>query len=174
MKVYYHDNTAEDQRLGHDSGVEVPPEAVTKLGVLAYNFSGATALDNVNSLAEARGYKNQDVITISPASMGDLYEEKVKTFYKEHLHEDEEIRYVIEGEGFFDVRDVEDRWVRLKLDAGDLIILPAGIYHRFSTTSSDYIKAMRLFKDEPKWTPLPRPCDDNQYRVDYLQSIKAN
>ncbi|KAK9240533.1 Acireductone dioxygenase ARD family [Lipomyces kononenkoae] len=174
MKVYYHDNTTEDQRLDHDSGIEVQTDAINKLGVLAYKFSGPTALENVNALAKARDYKNQDVITISPASMGDVYEEKVKTFYKEHLHEDEEIRYVVEGEGFFDVRDAEDRWVRLKLDAGDLIILPAGIYHRFSTTSSDYIKAMRLFKDEPKWTPLPRPCDDNQYRLDYLQSIKAN
>ncbi|KAK9368443.1 Acireductone dioxygenase ARD family [Lipomyces kononenkoae] len=174
MKVYYHDNTVEDQRLDHDSGAEVPAEAIARLGVLAYHFSGPAALDDVNLLAKSRDYKNKDVITISPVSMGEVYEEKVKTFYKEHLHEDEEIRYVVEGEGFFDVRDVDDRWVRLKLDAGDLIILPAGIYHRFTTTSSDYIKAMRLFKDEPKWTPLPRPCDDNKYRVDYLQSIKAN
>ncbi|KAJ8101421.1 Acireductone dioxygenase ARD family [Lipomyces tetrasporus] len=174
MKVYYHDNTAEDQRLDHDSGIEVPAEAVANLGVLAYNFTGPSALDNVDALALSRDYKNRDVITISPVSMGDVYEEKVKTFYKEHLHEDEEIRYIVEGEGFFDVRDGQDRWVRLKMDAGDLIILPAGIYHRFSTTSTNYIKAMRLFKDEPKWTPLPRPCDDNQYRVEYLQSIKAN
>ena len=33
-----------------------------------------------------------------------------------------------------------------------------------------YTKAIRLFKDEPKWTPLKRgeETDTNQYRKDYL------
>ena len=34
-----------------------------------------------------------------------------------------------------------------------------------------YTKAMRLFKDEPKWTPLNRGAEteDNQYRKDYIK-----
>lgn len=38
-----------------------------------------------------------------------------------------------------------------------------------------YTKAMRLFKDEPKWTPLNRgdETDVNRYRKEYLQSRES-
>lgn len=70
----------------------------------------------VDSLAAERGYRNRDEITVSPDKMGAAYEEKVKSFFAEHLHEDEEIRYVRDGRGYFDVRDKGDRWVRIALE----------------------------------------------------------
>lgn len=74
----------------------------------------------------------------------------------------------MEGSGFFDVRSHDDKWIRIHVTKGDMIVLPEGIYHRFSTDHSDYTHAMRLFKDEPKWTPYPRPDDESQSRKLYV------
>ncbi|KAK4059578.1 hypothetical protein Trihar35433_10854 [Trichoderma harzianum] len=153
MKAYMYDNLPGDQRLPHDSGREVTAEALANLGVLYHHLP---ATSEVDVLAANRGYKNRDEIVVSPEKMGDVYEDKVKMFFNEHLHEDEEIRYIRGGQGYFDVRNQGDEWVRIQLEKDDLIILPAGIFHRFTTDESNYVHAMRLFKDEPKWTPLNR------------------
>lgn len=82
-----------------------------------------------------------------------------------HLHTDEEIRYILGGSGYFDVRDPEERWIRIELHANDMIVLPAGVYHRFTLDRNNYIKAMRLFKDEPKWTAYNRGGETDEFEV---------
>lgn len=169
MRAYWYDNEEGDQRLPHDSGRALTPEALANVGVLYYTISSQEAVDE---LATSRNYKNRDVITLSPEKMGAVYEEKAKTFFHEHLHEDEEIRYIRDGRGYFDVRSEGDEWVRILLEKDDLIILPAGIYHRFTTDSDNYIMAMRLFKDEPKWEAKNRgpEVDANPFRQQYLKT----
>jgi 1,2-dihydroxy-3-keto-5-methylthiopentene dioxygenase len=123
-KIIYSQNATDknnqgDQRLPHDSGRTVDPSYLSNLGVLYHHFSDE---EDVNKLASDRSYKNRDVITVSPEKMGDIYEEKVKSFFHEHLHEDEEIRYIRDGAGFFDVRSEGDEWVRIYLEKDDLIV----------------------------------------------------
>jgi 1,2-dihydroxy-3-keto-5-methylthiopentene dioxygenase len=103
---------------------------LSSLGVVYRHCPGVAAVD---AIAAERAYKNRDEITVSPDKMGAAYEDKVKMFFDEHLHEDEEIRYVVDGHGYFDVRGEADEWVRIRVDKDDLLVLPAGIYHRFTT-----------------------------------------
>ncbi|GAB0135514.1 hypothetical protein EsDP_00003849 [Epichloe bromicola] len=172
MKAYLYDNLPGDQRLPHDSGRAIDADALSRLGVLYYRFPN---IQDVDKLAADRGYKNRDEVTVSPEKMGEAYEEKVKMFFHEHLHEDEEIRYIKGGQGFFDVRSKDDEWVRVRLEKDDLLILPAGIYHRFTTDEENFVYAMRLFKDEPKWTPLNRSryLDANSFREQYVKQFLA-
>jgi 1,2-dihydroxy-3-keto-5-methylthiopentene dioxygenase len=172
MRAYWYDNESGDQRELHDSGRPVDEAHLASIGILYWHYPEVSSVDK---LAQERNYKNRDECIVSPEAMGAIYEDKVKMFFDEHLHEDEEIRYILDGNGYFDVRGVQDDWIRISVEKGDLIVLPSGIYHRFTTDTKNYIKAMRLFKEEPQWTPLNRgpEVDENPYRKAYLETVEA-
>ena len=137
--------------------------------------SDPEANEALAAIRAARGYSYTDTITISPEKLPN-YEAKLKIFFKEHLHTDEEIRFILEGTGYFDVRDVDDQWIRISMGAGDMIVLPAGMYHRFTLDEANYLKAMRLFVGEPVWTPYNREeagVDAMPQRGDYVKAIGA-
>jgi len=100
----------------------------------------------------------QEIVDIRRDTLPD-YDAKINAFYQEHIHADDEIRYVLGGRGYFDVRDARDRWVRISCGRGDLIVLPEGIYHRFTLDAGDHVRAMRLFVGAPVWTPINRGPD---------------
>jgi 1,2-dihydroxy-3-keto-5-methylthiopentene dioxygenase len=159
IEAWYMDDSQEDQRTPHQCTPNRPVsfEDLEKVGVLywklgTYDYATDPTLQRIR---EERGYKNQDEITCSREKLPN-YEEKIKSFFEEHLHEDEEIRYILEGSGYFDVRSLEEEWIRIAVRQGDMIVLPEGIFHRFTLDQNNYIKAMRLFKEEPKWTPINR------------------
>lgn len=175
VAFFYHDglDTAENFTDEHDSGIAVPPEKLALLGVVYHYIDNVPELD---ALAKERNYKNRDQVVLNLDSFGgdqEAYDAKMRQFYKEHYHEDEEIRYIVDGEGYFDVRDAGDRWIRAKLTKNDMLILPAGIYHRFTLLSRlKNVTAMRLFKDEPKWEAINRDEErETEARAHYAQSV---
>ncbi|KAK1387861.1 Acireductone dioxygenase [Heracleum sosnowskyi] len=73
--------------------------------------------------------------------------------------------------GYYDVRDINDRWIRVMVKKGGMIILPAGMYHRFTLDANNHVKVMRLFVGDPIWTPYSRPHDHLPARKEYLESF---
>lgn len=176
---YMDDKVDVDQRELHQQEPNAPValETLVALGVTSWHFN-ADIHETDPELAKLRaehGYSYMDIITISPDKLPN-YEDKLRIFYKEHLHTDDEIRYCLEGSGYFDVRDKEDRWIRIAVEKGDLITLPKGIYHRFTLDAKNYMKAMRLFVGDPVWTPFNREdagVDELPERKSYAAAVAA-
>ncbi|KAM0006113.1 putative oxidoreductase [Helianthus debilis subsp. tardiflorus] len=162
IQAWYMDDSNEDQRLPHhkDPKEFVSLDKLAELGVLSWRLDADNyeTDEELKKIRESRGYSYMDFCEVCPEKLPN-YEEKIKSFFEEHLHTDEEIRYIVAGSGYFDVRDRNEAWIRVWLKKGGMIVLPAGIYHRFTLDSDNYIKAMRLFVGEPVWTPYNRPHD---------------
>jgi len=179
VQAWFMDNSTEDQRLPHKTDKAASLEHLAKLGVLYFNVpvgpeSAQYVSPELESIRKHRGYSRIDLICVAPDKLPE-YETKIKKFYEEHLHVDEEIRFCLEGSGYFDVRDEQDRWIRIEVTPGDLIVLPAGIYHRFTPDTKSFMRAMRLFLDEPVWTPYNRCTDADKMaaREKYVAAQKA-
>ncbi|XP_015757465.1 PREDICTED: 1,2-dihydroxy-3-keto-5-methylthiopentene dioxygenase-like [Acropora digitifera] len=178
VSAWFMDSSDEDQRLSHqlDPPQPVSLEDLANCGVLYWKVSFFSLIyTRQNNLYEkeivdvnCNGIIPQ--IICSDVFLPHLFQ--LKSFFEEHLHSDEEIRFILDGSGYFDIRNYDDKWIRIQVEKGDLIILPAGIYHRFTLDDKDYIKAMRLFIGEPVWTPHNRPADDHPARADYIRKIK--
>lgn len=173
------DESDADQREPHQlsPNVEVSLAELAELGVLHWTIDVTKEdyMDKVEAICTERNYKNRDTINIRKDTLPN-FEQKIKSFFEEHIHDDEEIRFILDGSGYFDVRSKDDKWIRILCSASDMIILPAGMYHRFTLDNNNYIKAMRLFKDDPKWTPINRSVastDENPLRVEYIKALKA-
>ncbi len=108
----------------------------------------------LDALKAAQGYVREDEVALSP-STPDL-EAICAKFVDEHLHTEDEVRFVLEGEGVFDIRSRDDRWMRLTVEPGDLLVVPKDRYHRFFLTDQKQIRCVRLFQDPSGWTPVYR------------------
>ena len=108
----------------------------------------------IDQLKRERGYIEQDVIALAPETPN--LDAICAKFIDEHHHDDDEVRFVLEGEGIFDIRSRDDRWMRVVVEPGDLIVVPKDRHHRFLLTDSKTIRCVRLFRDTSGWVPRYR------------------
>ena len=112
----------------------------------------ATAHDHYfDVLKEEEGYTSRDVIVLFPdlPQLDGLLEK----FSRIHTHDDNEIRYIIDGEGVFGFVLPNDEQVLLTVEAGDYINVPKDTEHWFVLTEQKRIKALRYFSTTEGWTP---------------------
>ena len=139
-----------------DDGTEIPRETVLAEGILNDQLPTDPAgyQPTMDTLKDERGYIHQDQVELRPETPN--LDAICAKFDDEHLHEEDEVRFVLEGEGIFDIRSRDDRWMRVKVEEGDLIVVPAKRYHRFELTETKTIRCVRLFQDQSGWVPVYR------------------
>jgi 1,2-dihydroxy-3-keto-5-methylthiopentene dioxygenase len=108
----------------------------------------------LKNLRDSAGYIKVDVIALS-GKIADL-ETKLDVFRKEHLHTEDEVRFILDGRGIFFIHPEKESVFEIEVHAGDFISVPAYTWHWFDLCEERRIKAIRLFQKEDGWVPVYR------------------
>jgi 1,2-dihydroxy-3-keto-5-methylthiopentene dioxygenase len=134
----------------------IAPEVLAQRGILSWSVptDERARAEMIASIKREHGYVDEDFVELRPETPD--IDAICAKFDKEHYHTEDEVRFVVEGEGIFDVRDEADRWIRIEVTPGDMIVIPARTHHRFYLTDRKQIRCMRLFANHEGWAPMYR------------------
>jgi 1,2-dihydroxy-3-keto-5-methylthiopentene dioxygenase len=105
----------------------------------------------IDKLKARGGYVIADVLNVTPHTPG--LDAMLARFNREHWHDEDEVRFIIQGRGIFHVHPKNAPVVAIEVGAGDLIRVPRGTWHWFDLCGDRQIRAIRLFQDKAGWTP---------------------
>jgi len=135
--------------IGIDYECWEPSRAVPANSTAAEVLAAYSA--EIDRLKTQGGYVTADVIDVSPATPG--LEAMLNKFNSEHWHDEDEVRFIVEGRGLFHISPVQGPVVSITVEPGDLIRVPRGTRHWFDLCRERRIRAIRLFQDPSGWTP---------------------
>lgn len=146
MRAYRLDNPAS----------AIATDDLAKQGVRSWSVPADESVrtNTIETIKREHGYVDQDFVELTPDTPN--LDTICAKFDKEHFHTEDEVRFVVEGEGIFDVRDAGDRWMRIEVKEGDILLIPARTHHRFLLTDAKRIRCMRLFASHDGWAPIYR------------------
>ena len=124
----------------HPVAPDAPPDAI----LLAY-------AREIAALKGRGGYVTADVIDIKPETPN--LDMMLAKFNREHWHDEDEVRFIIEGRGLFHIHPSSGPVFAIEVEAGDLIRVPRSTHHWFDLCGERRIRAIRLFQDMSGWTP---------------------
>lgn len=144
---------------------EAVTEYLSNIGITYERWEAATPLSQnasaeevlaayaseIERLKQMGGYVAADVINVNSQTAG--LAEMLAKFKREHWHDEDEVRFIVDGRGLFHVRHQSGPVIGIEVEAGDLICVPAGTWHWFNLCSELEIKAIRLFQKTEGWTP---------------------
>lgn len=120
---------------------ELPANATPDQVLAAYRTE-------VDRLSAEAGYETIDVIRITPDNP--KKEELRFKFIEEHTHDEDEVRFFVEGSGAFYLH-LGDKVYQVACTRDDLLSVPAGTKHWFDMGPEPYFTAIRLFISPDGW-----------------------
>jgi 1,2-dihydroxy-3-keto-5-methylthiopentene dioxygenase len=105
--------------------------------------------DRFNEQKEKFGYQTRDLVVLH-AQIPKL-DELLKIFDKCHTHDDDEVRYIVDGSGIFGFCLPNGKQAVLKVEREEYIRVPKNTEHWFILDESKRIKAVRYFTSKEGW-----------------------
>jgi 1,2-dihydroxy-3-keto-5-methylthiopentene dioxygenase len=103
---------------------------------------------DIERLMREDAYQSVDVVRCLPDNP--QREEMRAKFLNEHTHDDDEVRFFVEGAAAFYLR-IAGKVYMTRCERNDLINVPAGTRHWFDMGPAPYFTAIRLFTTPAGW-----------------------
>lgn len=114
----------------------------------------AAYASEVERLSAEGPYPLVDVVRMVPNDTDPEWPAKAEAartkFLNEHTHDEDEIRFFVEGSGCFYLH-LGDKVYAVVCTAGDLMSVPAGTTHWFDMGTRPHFCAIRFFQEEDGW-----------------------
>lgn len=122
----------------------VPVDASAEQVLTAY-------ADEIAAMKQRGGYVTADVIDVHPETPN--LEVMLARFDKEHAHAEDEVRFILSGQGIFFLA-LGEKVAAAEVGPGDMLCVPRGTRHWFTLCEDRRIRAIRWFQDPAGWAPL--------------------
>lgn len=103
-------------------------------------------------LKQTAGYQTRDLIVLHPEIPN--LDGMLSKFNQCHTHADDEVRYIVAGEGVFGFVRPDGSQVEVTVQPEEFINVPANTEHWFYLTPQRRIKAVRYFTSSEGWAPI--------------------
>jgi 1,2-dihydroxy-3-keto-5-methylthiopentene dioxygenase len=123
-------------------------------GIVAETFDPLAHAAVAQTIRDQRNWNRQDEVRLSVSNPRD--EALIAREVDEHLHVIDEVRLFLEGEGVYDVRSRDERWIRIWVSAGDMVVIPGERYHRFLPGANVQLRYLQIYSDRRALTPMYR------------------
>lgn len=133
------------------------PRAQALMGQKALNDAEKEELlgfvqERFEALKREKGYRMRDLVVIHEDIPG--LADMLGKFDKIHTHSDDEVRYILAGQGYFGFVEPDGKQYLLEMRGGDYINVPANTEHWFEMRGCTRCKAVRYFIDTSGWAPI--------------------